>query len=553
MSSGDNELKNKVSTHINAQLPEFIQADHPLFSQFVKVYYQFLESAELTFSETNNYVRQETQSVNFLLDENEDQIVLEDSESKFTVGEILTGQTSGATATILVDDVDDNKRLFVTSQNQFILGENVSDGTSNSSGTIQTYRPNPVSSIQQLLNYTNVDSTIFQFLDNFRDAFLEGVVDNLADGVEKRKLIKNIRDLYISKGTRKGHELFFRLLFNDDATISYPNEQMLKASDGTWTTRRIMRCTETAGNAEELIGQTITGTTSGATAIPVSTIGIREAFTDIVEIELDIDTQTGTFVAGETIQGISNVSDQDVSLLILSVIVDADISSTDEGQYYTAGQQINIASAGSQTASAIINTVGSGSVTSIEIDDAGSNYAIGDAINFDNTGTDGVGISAQVKVVGGAVAPEAGDVAEYGMSLTDHIVLEDETQTFMNDSYHGTKIVLEDQTFVDLGVSSEKGSITDIRLINGGFGYTKLPTVSSISSSSGSGGKVLPVSNAGIGSIKDIEITNFGFNYSSAPTFKRCKICEFISPICHSTEYQACYEGLQHTSTVCGR
>ena len=99
MSSGDNELKNKVSTHINAQLPEFIQADHPLFSQFVKVYYQFLESAELTFSETNNYVRQETQSVNFLLDENEDQIVLEDSESKFTVGEILTGQTSGATLT----------------------------------------------------------------------------------------------------------------------------------------------------------------------------------------------------------------------------------------------------------------------------------------------------------------------------------------------------------------------------------------------------------------------------------------------------------------------
>ena len=202
MLDGGNVLNNKVSTHIDAQLPEFIQADHPLFSQFVKAYYQFLESAEITFSETNNYVRQETQSVNFLLDENEDQIVLEDSESKFTVGEVITGQTSGATATILVDDVDDNKRLFVTSQNQFILGENVSGGTSNSSGTIQTYRPNPVSSIQQLLNYTNVDSTIFKFLDNFRDAFLEGIVDNVADGVDKRKLIKNIRDLYIAKGTK---------------------------------------------------------------------------------------------------------------------------------------------------------------------------------------------------------------------------------------------------------------------------------------------------------------------------------------------------------------
>ena len=519
MSYDDNTLTNKLSPLIRTQLPEFIQSDHPVFSQFIRTYYQFLEGAEVTFSEVNNYLVQETTSTNFVLDENGDNVVLEDSDAKFVVGETITGLTSGATATVLVDDVDDNKRLFISSQNQFILGETVNGSVSNSSGTIQTYKANPVQNIQQLLEYANVDSTIFKFLDNFRDAFLDGMVDNLAEGVDKRKLTKNIRDLYISKGTRKGHELFFRLLFNDDATISYPNEQMLRASDGTWTTRRIMRVQETAGNAEELIGQTITGVTSGATAIPVSTIGIREAFTDIVEIEIDTDTQTGTFVAGETIQGISSASDQDVSLTILSVISDANVSATDEGQYYTAGQAVNIASAGSQTASAIINTVGSGTVTSIEIDDAGSNYTVGDAINFNNSGTDGVGISAEVKVVGGAVAPETGDVAAYGMALTDHIVLEDATQIEQNDSYHGTKIVLEDQTFVDLGVSAEKGSITDIRLINGGFGYTKLPTVSSISTTSGSGGKVLPVSTGGIGSIKDVEITNFGFNYSSAPTF----------------------------------
>ena len=521
MSYDDNTLTNKLSPLIRTQLPEFIQSDHPVFSQFIRTYYQFLESAEVTFSEVNNYLVQETTSTNFVVDEAGDNVVLEDSDAKFVVGETITGLTSGATATVLVDDVDDNKRLFISSQNQFILGETVNGSVSNSSGTIQTYKANPVQNIQQLLELANVDSTIFKFLDNFRDAFLDGMVDNLAAGVDKRKLTKNIRDLYISKGTRKGHELFFRLLFNDDAVISYPNEQMLRASDGTWTTKRIMRVTETAGNADELIGQTITGATSGATAIPVSTIGIREAFTDIVEVEIDIDTQTGTFVAGETIQGISNVSDQDVSLTILSVIADADVSATDEGQYYTVGQQVNIASAGSQTATAIINTVGSGGVTSIEIDDAGSNYEIGDAINFNNTGTDGVGISAEVKVVGGAVSPETGDVAAYGMTLTDHITLEDETQSFMNDTYHGTKIVLEDATFGDAPGSNanERGSITDIRLINGGFGYTKLPTVSSISTSSGSGGKVLPVSNSGIGSIKDVEITNFGFNYSSAPTF----------------------------------
>ena len=57
-------------------------------------------------------------------------------------------------------------------------------------------------------------------------------------------------------------------------------------------------------------------------------------------------------------------------------------------------------------ATARINTVGTGSVDDILIDDVGSNFAVNDVINFDNTGTDGQGISAVVQVVGGAVAPE---------------------------------------------------------------------------------------------------------------------------------------------------
>ena len=519
MSHDDNTLENKLSPLIGTQLPEFIQADHPVFSQFVKTYYQFLESAEVTFSEVNNYLVQETTSTNFVLDENDDNIVLEDSDAKFTVGETITGLTSGATAVVLVDDVDDNKRLFITSQTQFIIGETVNGSVSNSSGTIQTYRANPVQNIQQLLELANIDSTITKFLDNFRDSFLDGVVDNLVSGVDKRKLTKNIRDLYISKGTRKGHELFFRLLFNEDATITYPNENMLRTSDGVWTTRKLMRIREISGDVTELIGQTVSGRTSGAIGIPVSSIGIRENFTDIVELEIDTDTQSGTFQAGETVTGTSTVSDQDVSFEIYSIIVDADVSVTDEGQYYTAGQAVNIQSSGSTTATAEINNVGSGSVNQILIDNAGSGYAIGDPINFSNTGTDGVGIAAEVQVVGGAVAPESGDVAEYGMSLEDHIILEDETQILMGDSYHGLKIVLEDQTFTDLGVASEEGSITDIRLINGGNGYTKLPVITSITTSGGSNAKLLPISTSGIGSVQDVKITNFGFNYNSAPNF----------------------------------
>ena len=126
----------------------------------------------------------------------------------------------------------------------------------------------------------------------------------------------------------------------------------------------------------------------------------------------------------------------------------------------TPRSRVNIQSSGSTTATAEINNVGSGSVNQILIDNAGSNYAIGDPINFSNTGTDGVGIAAEVQVVGGAISGEAGDATEYGMNVStvgsaadgdeDHIVLEDETQIFMGDSYHGTKIVLKMQPLMIL-------------------------------------------------------------------------------------------------------
>ena len=36
------KLTTKVSTQIDGQLPDFIQADHPVFSRFLKHYYQYL-------------------------------------------------------------------------------------------------------------------------------------------------------------------------------------------------------------------------------------------------------------------------------------------------------------------------------------------------------------------------------------------------------------------------------------------------------------------------------------------------------------------------------
>ena len=105
------------------------------------------------------------------------------------------------------------------------------------------------------------------FLTNFRDEFLKTIPENLAIGLDKRNLIKNIKSMYQLKGTQKGHELFFRILFNQVSETFYPREQMLRVSDGQFDTQKVLRSFAVIGDVSDLVGRTIIGESSAATAI----------------------------------------------------------------------------------------------------------------------------------------------------------------------------------------------------------------------------------------------------------------------------------------------
>ena len=192
----------KISPLLQEFVPEFLKSDHPKIVKFLKDYYRYLECGQLTISGEVNYVLQETTSTNYILNEKGDEnVVLEDSVAKFTVGETIKGLTSNATATVLIDDFDDNQVLYITSQNKFETDEEIQGLTSNARATITQFRANPIQNIQQLLEYANVDNTIFDFLEQFRKSFMTAIPSTLASGVSKRNLIKNIKDLYAAKGT----------------------------------------------------------------------------------------------------------------------------------------------------------------------------------------------------------------------------------------------------------------------------------------------------------------------------------------------------------------
>jgi len=239
------KFNEKISTILNSQLPEFVVADHPKFAEFLKVYYQLLESAELSIDtiegtdgillqsetgQTNNLVLNSSRkdTARTLLDAG-DKILLEESTyGKFVRSETVTGQTSKATAVVLVEDIANN-RLIISSQDKFVSGEIIVGTVSGAQANITNYKPNPVNNIVDLVNFRDPDNAIGYFLSNMRDEFLATLPENLATGVDKRKLIKNIKSMYRAKGSVRGHEMFFRILFGENSETIYPREQMHKA------------------------------------------------------------------------------------------------------------------------------------------------------------------------------------------------------------------------------------------------------------------------------------------------------------------------------------
>src|SRR5210317_657370 len=363
------KFNDKISTLINSQLPDFVIDDHPQFAKFLKLYFTFMESAELqvTSIESTDGITLENETGrtdNLLLDGSKissertqldagEKLILEDSSfGKFTVGETVTGSSSNATATVVAEDLANN-RIFISAQDKFIKGEIITGNSSDAQAVINNYRPNPVQNIQQLLNFRDPDKVISDFLTKFRNEFLKTIPEELASGLDKRNLIKNIKSMYRLKGTNEGHALFFRILFNEVSETFYPREQILKASDGQWDTQKVLRAVATIGNTTNLVGRTITGTETDA---------------DDYFIKANITGIPGT----KTV--------------------------TNDGNLYTTADLITI-NGGGVGASLTINDIGTGGISEIIIDDNGSGYTVGDVLNFTNTGTQGANAAGFVSVV----------------------------------------------------------------------------------------------------------------------------------------------------------
>ena len=141
-------LDEKISSFIEDKFPEFIKNDHPVFVEFLREYYKFLEAAKITLTniqDTDQILLENKLTTNYLIsDFDGTRFVYEDSTyGAFVKGETVTGQTSGAVSTILAED-NASSFLYVEQNRFFQVGEVITGGTSAARATISKYQGNPV-------------------------------------------------------------------------------------------------------------------------------------------------------------------------------------------------------------------------------------------------------------------------------------------------------------------------------------------------------------------------------------------------------------------------
>ena len=376
----------------------------------------------------------------------------------------------------------------------FIIGEQIIGDTSNASGYIDGYAANPIENVMQLLDYADVDNTIDTFFTEFKEAFMRTIPDKLTSGLDKRTLLKNIKDLYRAKGTRSANKLFFRILLNEEAEITYPTEQILRVSDGDWSEDTILRIsainstilmedasdsngdifilledgaqilTETSvdglDNLNNLVGQEITQRAvtdlsilaggayytddypiiGKATAVVDSIFQYQIDGQTITEIVVNPGSVTGRFFVGHNVTGIDN-ADSNIVLegKINSIISKADLTAAtfQSSQYFTKTDAVTVTADTGSGGLASIETITAGTIDNIIVDAAGSGYAAGEKIVVNSANTNGANLAGEISIVNGGFAPETG-------TLTDNwrITLESGTpggpgEILLEESYFG--------------------------------------------------------------------------------------------------------------------
>jgi hypothetical protein len=95
-----------------------------------------------------------------------------------------------------------------------------------------TQKNDLITKSKELRYISDVDSSIEEFEEQFLNSYATFLPKDTV--IDKALLIKNILPLYLSKGSEKSFKLLYRFLFGQELEVTYPKNNVLRASDGKW-------------------------------------------------------------------------------------------------------------------------------------------------------------------------------------------------------------------------------------------------------------------------------------------------------------------------------
>lgn len=163
------------------------------------------------------------------------------------------------------------------------LEVNSTTGVSNTAG-------NTIYHIMNSEKYRDIDNTEDGFLTYFKNELLPYFPER--GELELTKILKGAKEFYQKKGTEQSIKWLFRVLFNKEANVFYPKDDILRASDGKWQLPKSIKVSDSP-----FIVQTATSTKNYYAAnLAISGYHSNSAFHTSAEFSNDI-RRNSTIVA----------------------------------------------------------------------------------------------------------------------------------------------------------------------------------------------------------------------------------------------------------------
>jgi len=295
----------------------------------------------------------------------------------------------------------------------------------------------------------DIDSTLDQFIDHFKQEYLLNFPENLAinkktnDPVDPRRLLKNIKQFYLAKGTEKSYEFLFRILYDTAVEFYYPKQDILRLSSGRWTQNNYLRISNVLGDqiyrvaGNNIVQKNNAGKiTATARVVDVSVYQIG----NFPVAELLLSGRNGTFTTGSLGVDFTDGDEEFHEVKVYSVV--SSLTITNGGSDYEIGDRILFVAndpSGQQGTGTVVEIDSVGGIRKINIDDFGINYIVPPTMQVQSVR--GSGFSGSVSI--GALCQSAGYYTNNDGRLSTNKVLQD------NHFYQNWSYVLKSEVVIE--------------------------------------------------------------------------------------------------------